>query len=281
MTSNTQDTDIRHLFKDDALSDYDTTRAPELYALKGERYAGVDDSVWEKWDAGQRDFLGWSRGTATATKPYVEESMLRGDRLFTHRGSLTGSVLDVGGGWGLFRRWWKQSLKDSFVVHDPALERFLGGAPELYRELYGAALEQPMTFVVGYGEELPYADESFSEFICAAALDHTMQPERVLAEGYRCLKPGGRVLIILHLEGVAGTEQTLKRPFGKRLLRALGHPLKTLRRIIRGPQDHHMHHFTVEGVLSLLKEAGFTELTHRPYGENSGAVSFLGRKESS
>jgi len=274
-----QDTDIRHLFRQEALNDYDTTRAPELYALKGERYAGVDDSVWEKWDAGQRDFIGWSRGTATATKPYVEESMLRGDRLFAHRGNLTGNVLDVGGGWGLFRRWWKQSPDDRFVVHDPALERFLGGAPLLYRDLYGSVLEQPMTFVVGFGEELPYADESFQEFICAAALDHTMQPERVLAEGYRCLKPGGRVLVILHLEGVAGTEQTLKSSFGKRLLRALRHPLKAIRRIFRGPaHDHHMHHFTVAGVLALLEKAGFTGLEHRPYGENSGAVSFLGRK---
>jgi len=272
--------DINHLFRQDALSKYDTTRTPELYILKGERYAGVDDSVWEKWDAGQREFIGWSRGTATATKPYVEESLLRGDRLFAHRGELTGNVLDVGGGWGLFRRWWNPSPNDSFVVHDPALERFLGGAPSLYRELYGEALKLPMTFVVGYGEELPYADASFQEFICAAALDHTMQPERVLAEGYRCLKSGGRVLVILHLEGVAGTEQTLKRSFGKRLLRALRHPFKTIRRIFRGPpQDHHMHHFTVDGVLNLLKAAGFTGLEHRPYGENSGAVSFFGKKE--
>ncbi len=271
--------EVSRWFKATALDDYDTARGPELYILEDERHAGVDDSAWEKWDDGQRDFIGWSRGTATATKPYVKESMRRGDRLFAHRGELTGSVLDVGGGWGLFRRWWQRSPGDHFIVHDPALERFLGGAPSLYRELYGEALKLPMTFVVGFGEELPYKDESFKEFICAAALDHTMQPERVLAEGYRCLKPGGRVLIILHLEGVAGTEQTLKRSFGRRLLRALRHPFKTIRRIFQGPpQDHHMHHFTVDGVLNLLKAAGFTELEHRPYGENSGAVSFLGRK---
>ncbi|MCK4594084.1 methyltransferase domain-containing protein [bacterium] len=187
-------------------------------------------------------------------------------------------MLDVGGGWGLFRRWWCMDDDALFIVHDPALERFLTGPTPLYPGLYGEALERPMTFAAGFGEELPYRDGVFDEFVCAAVLDHALDPRRVLAEGLRCLKPVGNVLVIVQCTGMAGGERTLLRPFGRRLLRAFRHPLRALKRLFGGAKDPHLHHFAEDGLKGLMASVGFTQIESRLYGVDSGARAFLARK---
>jgi ubiquinone/menaquinone biosynthesis C-methylase UbiE len=268
---------VTDLFRSKELGRYDLGRAPELVLLRDERLPGVDAELWRRWEELQGEFLVWTRERAGVNREYVREGIARLDGLFGYRGSLRGDVLDVGGGWGLLRRWWSAGDDSVFVVHDPALERFLTGPSPVYRELYGEALERPMTFVAGFGEELPYRDAAFDEFVCAAALDHALDPRRVLEEGHRCLKPGGRALVILHCAGLPGEERTLRRPFGRRLLTALRHPFQTFRRLLRGPEDHHLHHFTVEGLVSLLEEVGFRGVEVRPYGAGTGARAFLAR----
>jgi len=272
------DRSVRSLFREDELRRYDLSRAPALIRLLDDRLPEVDDDLWRRWGALQGEFLDWTKERAGVNREYVAESVARLEELFGHRGPLEGDVLDVGGGWGLLRRWWGADGDSIFVVHDPALERFLTGPPPVYREVYCGALERPMTFVAGFGEELPYRDAVFDEFVCAATLDHALEPRRVLAEGRRCLKPGGRALVILHCAGLAGEERTLRLPFWKRLGSALQHPLRSFKRLLRGSKDHHLHHFTVEGLAALMEEAGFTEIEVRPYGEGSGARAFLARK---
>lgn len=271
------DRSVISLFREEELPRYDLSRAPALIRLLDERLPEVDDNLWRRWGSFQNEFLDWTRERAGVSPEYVAESIARLAELFDHRGPLEGNVLDVGGGWGLLRRWWSAGDDSCFVVHDPALERFLVGPPPLYRELYGGSLERPMTFVAGFGEELPYRDAVFDEFICAATLDHAMDPRRVLVEGRRCLKPGGRALVILHCEGLSGEERTLRRPLGVRLGSALRHPLRSLKRLLQGSKDPHLHHFTVEGLTALIEDAGFTGVEVRPYGEGSGARAFLAR----
>jgi ubiquinone/menaquinone biosynthesis C-methylase UbiE len=266
------------LFREEELPRYDLSRAPALIRLLDERLPEVDDDLWRRWGSFQSEFLDWTRERAGVSPEYVAESIARLAELFDHRGPLEGNVLDVGGGWGLLRRWWNAGEGSLFVVHDPALERFLVGPPPLYRELYGESLERPMTFVAGFGEELPYRDAVFDEFICAATLDHAMDPRRVLVEGRRCLRPGGRVLVILHCAGLSGEERTLRLPFGKRLGSALRHPLRSVKRLLKGSKDPHLHHFTVEGLTTLMEEAGFAGVEVRPYGEGSGARTFLAHR---
>ncbi len=265
---------VLSLFKVSELPRYDLSRAPALVRLRDERLPDVDGELWDRWRDGQREFLTWTRENAAENRGYVLESIARLEELFKHRGLLKGNVLDVGGGWGLFRRWWSAGGDSQFIVHDPALERFLTGPVPLYRELYGDALGRPMTFVAGFGEELPYRDGVFDEFVCAAALDHALDPRRVLAEGLRCLKPDGRALVIVQCTGEAGEERTLKRSFGRRLLRAFRHPLRTLKRLFGGAKDHHLHHFTMEDLTDLLTSVGFTRVESRPYGVGSGTLTF-------
>jgi SAM-dependent methyltransferase len=272
------DRPVTALFREGELPRYDLSRAPALIRLLDDRLPEVDDELWKRWGSFQSEFLDWTRERAGVCPEYVAESIARLVELFDYRGPLEGDVLDVGGGWGLLRRWWRGGEDSLYVVHDPALERFLVGPPPLYRELYGESLERPMTFVAGFGEDLPYRDAAFDEFICAATLDHAMDPRRVLVEGHRCLKPGGRVLVILHCAGLSGEERTLRLPLGARLGSALRHPLRSVKRLLKGSKDHHLHHFTVEGLTGLLEEAGFTGVEVRPYGEGSGARAFLARK---
>ncbi len=267
-------------FRRSELPRYDFTRAPALIRLRDERLGGVDEELWRRWEDGQREFLDWTREIAAVKREYVLESIARLEEIFAYRGLLEGSVLDVGGGWGLFRRWWRSDGNPIFIVHDPALERFLTGPAPMYRELYGDVLERPMTFVAGFGEELPYRNGVFDEFVCAAALDHALDPRRVLTEGLRCLKPDGNALVIVHCTGMAGGERTLKRSFGRRLLRAFRHPLRALKRLFGGAKDPHLYHFTVEEVVDLMASVGFVGVESRPYGADSGARAFLARKPS-
>ena len=48
-----------------------------------------------------------------------------------------------------------------------------------------------ITYDVGVGEALPYADETFDAVVCVHLLEHVASLSRVLAEASRVLRPGG------------------------------------------------------------------------------------------
>jgi SAM-dependent methyltransferase len=45
------------------------------------------------------------------------------------------------------------------------------------------------------GQTLPFADEEFDSLLCTEVLEHCRDPQRVMREMYRVLKPGGYALI--------------------------------------------------------------------------------------
>ena len=45
--------------------------------------------------------------------------------------------------------------------------------------------------------DLPYPDGSVDGFVCVAVLEHVPDPARALREMQRCLKPGGKVLLVV------------------------------------------------------------------------------------
>jgi len=47
------------------------------------------------------------------------------------------------------------------------------------------------------GYQLPFRSESFRMVLLAAVLEHTREPQRILAEARRVLEPGGRVVIVV------------------------------------------------------------------------------------
>jgi ubiquinone/menaquinone biosynthesis C-methylase UbiE len=49
--------------------------------------------------------------------------------------------------------------------------------------------------VVAHGERLPFADATFDCPVASEVIEHLPEPERVLDEMWRVVRPGGRVLI--------------------------------------------------------------------------------------
>jgi len=50
-------------------------------------------------------------------------------------------------------------------------------------------------YIVACGENLPFKDGCFDIVISTNTLDHTRAPVAVLNEAYRCLRPGGRLIL--------------------------------------------------------------------------------------
>jgi len=57
-----------------------------------------------------------------------------------------------------------------------------------------------LVYKLGDIEEVPLKDSSFDLVLLSQALHHAQHPERAIAEAYRILKPGGKVIIIDLLE---------------------------------------------------------------------------------
>jgi len=53
----------------------------------------------------------------------------------------------------------------------------------------------PKVDIVGDAASLPILDDSLDAVLCKAVLEHVPNPWAVIADIYRCLKPGGYVLI--------------------------------------------------------------------------------------
>lgn len=54
------------------------------------------------------------------------------------------------------------------------------------------------TFLVGNAEELPYRTDCFDCICSMGVLHHVPDPEKAVSEIYRCLKPGGRLILMCY-----------------------------------------------------------------------------------
>jgi ArsR family transcriptional regulator len=113
--------------------------------------------------------------------------------------------------------------------------------------------------VEGDIQDLPLSDASFDVAVLSQALHHAAAPERALAEAYRVLVPGGRVLV---LDLLAHGEEWVREQLQHRHLgfteQALGGMLAEagfarvrLQRAARDPQPPHFMTLVATGVRSL------------------------------
>ena len=105
-----------------------------------------------------------------------------------------GRVLDIGGGAGVARHYLPPATE--YLVADPSLT----WQSSRWSCLVGQfpCLANAPNFVRAVGEFLPFPDGSPSDAAVSFwSLNHVNQPERVLQEVGRVLKPGGRFLIVL------------------------------------------------------------------------------------
>ncbi|MGA7906610.1 MAG: class I SAM-dependent methyltransferase [Candidatus Sulfotelmatobacter sp.] len=80
----------------------------------------------------------------------------------------------------------------------------VGGRIQPYRGLIADRLQRyiavdlrctPLVSVVARGEQLPLSDAQFDLVICTQMLEYVRQPSLVIAEIYRVLRPGGKLLL--------------------------------------------------------------------------------------
>jgi SAM-dependent methyltransferase len=99
---------------------------------------------------------------------------------------IAGAVLDLGGGIGLTRDYLPRASE--YLVADPSLT---------WLEEPWHTIAQPRAFIRAVGECLPFEDSAFDAVLSLWSLNHVSDPERVIAECGRVLKPGGLLLLVL------------------------------------------------------------------------------------
>lgn len=250
---------IKRLFKGDVEIHFDFSETPSLIRRKENNTSKLfEKEESSRWTKLQNVFLHSTKSKGMYTKQYIKSGSIMYDNFFKKRGPLRGNVLDIGGGWGLYRQWWKPAKSDVFVVHDPGVDRFLSGPHQPHYHYYSRAFSLPMTFVQGFGEALPYKNDVFDACLIAATLDHCIDPQKVLKEAYRCLAPDGTILVIQGL--VSSNGQLLY--ILKRLLNFFCHPKSLLARLYNRTfyRAKHLQHFTSMNIILLLEQAGFSKI---------------------
>jgi SAM-dependent methyltransferase len=100
----------------------------------------------------------------------------------------------------------------------------------------------------GVGEELPFEDNSFDIVISFNALDHGVNPERVIWEAHRVLRDNGDFLLWIY------TLREIYRP---------------LQRILNRLDPPHPHHFTFNEIISKVSNNSF-RIKNRRHEKGTG-----------
>jgi SAM-dependent methyltransferase len=180
---------------------------------------------------------------------------------------MRGRFVDVGGADATVRHFLPPHVEYLCVdpyPEAPSLARRRGADPR-FREVY-PCLAEPYAFVCGLAEFLPLRSRQFDWVHMRSMIDHVLDPAAVIREGFRCLKPGGHLLLGLSVQGGAGkaVDPGLRGLAAQaaRVLRYEGRKefgVRVLRRL-RGHRDHHLWHPSVDDLRSLLVNSGFTVL---------------------
>ncbi len=107
--------------------------------------------------------------------------------------TLSGTVLDIGGGLGLVRHYLTKHT--GYIVVDPSRDWLGSGWTKIAQRF--PCLDTRPNFVRSIGEYLPFEARSFDAVLALWSLNHVDHPAAVFREMRRVLKPGGRCLAVL------------------------------------------------------------------------------------
>jgi SAM-dependent methyltransferase len=188
--------------------------------------------------------------------------------IYREIGPLSGDVLDVGGSYGLVRKFLPADSR--LLVIDPWPGAPLKGLALSRQADYLAVapfVAESFAFVCGYAERLPLAAGSFDHVHMRSMLDHAASPAEALAEAHRVLRPGGRLVVGLAVTGspsgspalAPGLRGIAARATLKYHLSGVRGLAGTLLRRTRARdfRDHHVWHPTLDELRDLVVGAGF------------------------
>ncbi len=194
------------------------------------------------WDDGQVFYESWERGTMEDYKKELDGVAPVYDHI-----RMSGRVLDVGGGAGSVRQFLPEASQ--FVSVDP----FLGcrdHIPTAKKAVY-PCLSEHLNFICACAEFLPFQAKSFDWVHMRSMLDHVHSPDLALFEARRVLKPDGKLVIGLYVDG------------GKSGRRSPDRQLKEITRTVlttlgfKKFEDRHVFHPTYANLRQIIHDSGF------------------------
>ena len=195
------------------------------------------------WNKGQIFYESWSERTLEDYRAEIDGVA----PVYNHI-RMNGRVLDVGGGAGTVRHFLPESTE--FVSVDPFIDYEKGIGP-LKRAAY-PCLGRHLNFIAACAEFLPFQAGSFSWVHMRSMLDHVQSPDLALIEARRVLKPDGRLVIGLYVDGGKSGKRTLDRQLkeiARTALVAVG---------FARYRDHHTFHPTFANLVKIITDNGFS-----------------------
>lgn len=200
-----------------------------------------------EWAEGQLEYEKWSATDGVsedAVRAYLAE--IGYDRPIYDHFQLDGKIMDCGGGVGTVREFLPESVE--FVSTDPYINAPFEILPTRLKSY--KCLSRPLKFIGATAEFLPFVSEVFDWVHMRSMLDHVQVPDLALLEARRVLKPTGRVLIGLYVDGgksgVISMKQKLKNVVKAGLV-FVG---------INRWKDHHVWHPTYNALIKLITDNG-------------------------
>ncbi len=178
--------------------------------------------------------------------------------------AISGNFLDVGGADGTVRHFLPANVH--YLCTDPfvdALKVALTRAGDHgFRDVF-PCLAEPYPFLCALAERLPLKSQQFDWVHMRSMLDHVYDPFETLKEAFRCLRPGGHLILGLGVRG--GRAKTLEPGLtgllakAYRVLRYEGLSEFSTRLLGRlaGHRDNHLWHPSIDDLRSLLTRSGF------------------------
>jgi ubiquinone/menaquinone biosynthesis C-methylase UbiE len=196
------------------------------------------------WDSGQKFYESWEVNQSLYEK-FLEE--IEYDRPVYSHIKMLGRILDVGGGAGTVREFLDTTTE--FISVDPYID-CLNEIPLEKKRAY-TCLSRPLNFIAACAEFLPFQSSSFDYVHMRSMIDHLHSPDLALLEAWRVLKPDGKLVVGLFVEG--GKSNTISKArmfknFARAALANVG---------INRYKDHHTFHPTFEKLKKLITDNGF------------------------
>jgi SAM-dependent methyltransferase len=200
------------------------------------------------WKIGQ-DFYEQEEASGSGYNNQVEayKKEIDYDRPIYQHFKMKGDILDLGGLSGNVREFLSEDTR--LVSVDPFIDGIFK-IPPARKEAY-KCLSRPLNFIGALAEFIPFQTDAFDWVHMRSMLDHVQVPDLALKEAYRVLKPEGKLLVGMYVEGGKSGRKPLIR-FTKDVIR------ETLGWIgINRFKDYHTWHPTYVNLLKLITDNDF------------------------